>query len=660
MNNLCYRTLLLSVSIIFFSLSQVHSQNPTIESLEKKLTKHTLIDTAKVNLLNNLASKLYTVDRNRAKAYADQSLSMAKELKYHKGEAESLWVTGLTLTSQDQKQALDYFKQALAIAEKIGDRTGTCNYLLAIGTVTMNLGDSKESERIFDKALKIASTLEDQTLHIKLLNNVSINLTRKGEYTEAITKIHQLIDVATKVEDNVMLAKGYFHIANIFARQGHAPLALEYYYSSLRINEKLNNRNSIFNNLLNIAIIKAGQKEYKAALETLNRASLIAQQSNDSIMISSCLTNIGNIYANMKNPNALNYLKMAQKMLKGRVISQDINLLLNIGMIYIEQGRFDQAELNLKQALEIAQKTEMKSANCEALIHLAKLSHAQKRYADAIKFTNDAIQLSRRINYLECQKDGCKSLADNYAAMGNYQAALENYKSYKQLNDSIFNEKNVRKIALLESTYKYEKDKQKHELAQQMNESQIQRQRSYIVALILVIILISLFSYQLYISIKLKKRAMKLEVDLAKSELEYSQKQIASATLRLVQDSERDEYCLKVLNKITNDSPKERDESINSLISYYKNKSAFSNWNEFELLFMQVNAEFYQNLSNRFPTLTLNEKKLCVFLKLNMTSKDIAKITFQSEEALKKARLRLRKKMELERSDNLSSFIQTI
>lgn len=78
------------------------------------------------------------------------------------------------------------------------------------------------------------------------------------------------------------------------------------------------------------------------------------------------------------------------------------------------------------------------------------------------------------------------------------------------------------------------------------------------------------------------------------------------------------------------------------------------------MLFLKVNTDFYDKLNERFPVLTLNERKLCVFLKLSMTSKDIVQITFQSEEALKKARMRLRKKLELDRDEKLVSFIQSI
>ena len=104
----------------------------------------------------------------------------------------------------------------------------------------------------------------------------------------------------------------------------------------------------------------------------------------------------------------------------------------------------------------------------------------------------------------------------------------------------------------------------------------------------------------------------------------------------------------------------EKHKRIRSLINYYKSKSTYANWREFETLFLEVNTSFYDKLNERFPTLTNNERKLCVFLKLNMSNKDIAQITFQSEEALKKARLRLRKKMGLERMDNLAGVIQNL
>ncbi|MFV0397496.1 MAG: helix-turn-helix transcriptional regulator, partial [Bacteroidales bacterium] len=124
--------------------------------------------------------------------------------------------------------------------------------------------------------------------------------------------------------------------------------------------------------------------------------------------------------------------------------------------------------------------------------------------------------------------------------------------------------------------------------------------------------------------------------------------------------AERDARCIKILENVEkNICPEVRDE-VKSLVFDYKSQAYNSNWEEFEILFQKVHASFYTSLNEHFPMLTQNERKLCVFLKLNMSNKQIAQITFQTEEALKKARQRLRKKLEIERDTNLGSFIQNI
>jgi DNA-binding CsgD family transcriptional regulator len=55
--------------------------------------------------------------------------------------------------------------------------------------------------------------------------------------------------------------------------------------------------------------------------------------------------------------------------------------------------------------------------------------------------------------------------------------------------------------------------------------------------------------------------------------------------------------------------------------------------------------------------LTLNEQKLCAFLRLNLNTKDIANIMGISLRGVEVARYRLRKKLGLQRGQNLSKFI---
>ena len=83
-------------------------------------------------------------------------------------------------------------------------------------------------------------------------------------------------------------------------------------------------------------------------------------------------------------------------------------------------------------------------------------------------------------------------------------------------------------------------------------------------------------------------------------------------------------------------------------------------WQEFEIRFQEVHSTFYTKLQDQFPNLSPNELKLCAFLRLNMTTKDIASITYQSDTSIRMARFRMRKKLGLNQEENLVSFLTQI
>ena len=83
-------------------------------------------------------------------------------------------------------------------------------------------------------------------------------------------------------------------------------------------------------------------------------------------------------------------------------------------------------------------------------------------------------------------------------------------------------------------------------------------------------------------------------------------------------------------------------------------------WEEFEVRFQEVYTGYYTKLNTKFPDLTPNELRLCAFFRLNMTTKEIAAITYQSTNSIVVARYRLRKKLGLEKEENLVGFLSKI
>ena len=67
----------------------------------------------------------------------------------------------------------------------------------------------------------------------------------------------------------------------------------------------------------------------------------------------------------------------------------------------------------------------------------------------------------------------------------------------------------------------------------------------------------------------------------------------------------------------------------------------------------KFDSDFYRNLIQAYPSLTLNERRLCVFLNMSLTTKEISDITRQSVQSINTARGRLRRKLGIN-GDNVS------
>jgi FixJ family two-component response regulator len=77
----------------------------------------------------------------------------------------------------------------------------------------------------------------------------------------------------------------------------------------------------------------------------------------------------------------------------------------------------------------------------------------------------------------------------------------------------------------------------------------------------------------------------------------------------------------------------------------------------FEAYFDEANEKFFKQLKERFPDLTPYDLRLCAFIRMDISTKEIAAILNISYRGAEVSRYRLRKKMQLPRGENLSAFL---
>ena len=88
-----------------------------------------------------------------------------------------------------------------------------------------------------------------------------------------------------------------------------------------------------------------------------------------------------------------------------------------------------------------------------------------------------------------------------------------------------------------------------------------------------------------------------------------------------------------------------------------KNISYDEDWDQFTFHFNSVHGDFTKRLTSDFKDLSAQDLRLCSYLRLNLSTKEIAHLLNISVRGVEISRYRLRKKLKLERNENLAEFI---
>lgn len=141
------------------------------------------------------------------------------------------------------------------------------------------------------------------------------------------------------------------------------------------------------------------------------------------------------------------------------------------------------------------------------------------------------------------------------------------------------------------------------------------------------------------------------------ADLNYKSKELASATMMLINHSEFLKSLRADIQAYILAAKINRTEGNKLLKMIQKNLSEEDEWAVFQENFDLIHENFFRKLKKRYPSLTPGDLKLCTLLRLNYSSKDIAKLLNISIRGVEAARYRLRKKLQLDESENLVYFM---
>jgi DNA-binding CsgD family transcriptional regulator len=134
-------------------------------------------------------------------------------------------------------------------------------------------------------------------------------------------------------------------------------------------------------------------------------------------------------------------------------------------------------------------------------------------------------------------------------------------------------------------------------------------------------------------------------------------RELTSKALFIAQHNEKCRLILKRIHDLTQLKGEALAREVRKIESDLMSEDVSISWSYFQKCFEEVHSGFYKNISLICPQLSPAEKKLAAFIKLGLTSKEIASLTSNTTASIDVSRSRLRKKLELERCENFESFL---
>jgi len=462
-----------------------------------------------------------------------------------------------------------------------------------------------------------------QAMFLRILGNIDFTL---GDYASALNFWQIGIEKAEESEYFEAKVEMYSNIGKLYQKIQEFEQATEFFEKSYQESEKHDIVDLLPNALFTLSSIALLKKEYTDSKQYSR--NLI--QSADSIdksrnFLPRAYGNLGDASLGLNQPDSalIYFLKMEES-------------LPEIDPLYFGPVVLEQAELELGLGKSWLGLKEVENA----IIHLEESYGLAK--------TNDLTDILVESNEL------LSSIAES---KGNYKKALVYFKEFKANSDSIFNDKKLKELSFKEAEYQFQQKSALQDIELEKLSIKQKEQRVIILILSLLSILIILTAFLLFRVQRLKTEKVEFEQKAIQRDLDYKNRELTSNVLSLLKKNELLINISITLKKLLLTTKGSQKTMVASVLQEIESSSKEVGWDEFELRFKEVHSNFYEKLNAKFENLTKNEQRLCAFLKMKMSTKEISSLTFQTPHSIDVARSRMKKKMGITDNERLVHFL---
>jgi tetratricopeptide (TPR) repeat protein len=407
------------------------------------------------------------------------------------------------------------------------------------------------------------------------------------------------------------------------------------------------------------------------AIEQLRLAAFFFHHRGEDIYESTTWLNIAACFVDLvKYDSALFYLDRAHNLFqeKNRIYELIVTM-GNYAEISLKKKEFEKAIVQLHTKLSYIQQAEVEARpviqyRCSAYQGLGDAYLALRQTDSAMYYYRAESRLAQSQNMLQNFADASLGVSRAFEQVQNTDSAFAHFKTYVMLRDSLTKIENTETASRLKADFEFKLNLEIEK--QKLSEAKARTTRLTFIYLIVilslvVVLMMVVLAYQRVVKKRQKEELAKLTLTAEKNRIEIEllskQSELTAKHVELSENQQRLDATIVGLKEVIADSTLDSHQVMNNLIRQMEGKGEKHALSSLDDYLKSSDTRFFEALSRKHKSLTRSDLRLCAFVRLNLTTKEIASITHQNAASIKVARYRLRKKLGLDKNASLTGYL---
>ncbi|WP_417362337.1 tetratricopeptide repeat protein [Galbibacter sp.] len=489
-------------------------------------------------------------------------------------------------------------------------------------------------------------------------------------------KLKDSLQLAKELDESELIAQSLIAFGDFYKRNGAVNQALLNYQKAADYLSKEDT--SLVYIQLQSGIIQFRLRQYPSALDYFNKGLGLSQSIGYKNGEAMCAGFIGSCYEKLSiYDKAIVYQKVSLDLFielehaSGLALAHE-----NLGSIYEDLQDFDRSLAYFEKALFFTNVKTDADRYINILNNIADIHRKTGDFNRALVESQEVLVLALKNHNQHQIESAYKDISKVLYELKAYQEAFLNLKLSDSINEVILQDQNRQQLNALQSLYDAKTKNARIEVL--LKENEIGKVQNRVLWLG-VILLFTLAGGSYFYQRNHKKQQLRisrykqkiLEVELENKlmeqqsmvrEIELKTSSLSNYSLNLAQRNKTLTTIARTLTNIKGRKQMDIDQKLTELVrEITKEVSEKREWERFMEYFSQIHPLFIKKLQQcSNSNLTASELRLCMLIKLNMTSSEMAEVLKVTPDSIRVARYRLRKKLPIDKGEKLVVFLLQI